>query len=237
MINVQKIVVYSTQRGVLSLNSAEGDSEEKRIERSRAVRKKEDRRIVKTRRALREALLDLIEEKGLDRVTVKELCERADLNRGTFYLHYRDVYDLLEQYTDDVLASFQDIVATIDARDMLRYEAEGEPYPGFVRTLEYIRDHARFFRLMMGPNGDAVFVNRLNAKLHRRMSGRLRELGVQPPAGVPWDYLAAFLARAHLGVIQHWVEIGTVESPRDLALFITRIYTQGVTGIMGLVER
>ena len=62
---------------------------------------------MKTRRALREALLDLIEEKGLDRVTVKALCERADLNRGTFYLHYRDVYDLLEQYTDDVLAGFQ----------------------------------------------------------------------------------------------------------------------------------
>ena len=75
------------------------------------MRKKEDRRIVKTRRALREALLDLIEEKGLDRVTVKELCERANLNRGTFYLHYRDVYDLLEQYTDDVLAGFQDIVS------------------------------------------------------------------------------------------------------------------------------
>lgn len=201
------------------------------------MKQKEDRRVMKTRRALREALLDLIEEKGLDRVTVKALCERADLNRGTFYLHYRDVYDLLEQYTDDVLAGFHDIVATIDARDMLRYEAMGEPYPGFVRSLEYIRDHARFFRLMMGPKGDPVFVNKLNDKLQQRMSGRLRELGIQPPAGVPWDYLAAFLARAHLGVIQHWVETGTVESPRNLALFITRIYTQGVTGIMGITPK
>lgn len=198
------------------------------------MQNREDRRIAKTRRALREALLELLEQKGPDRVTVTELCRRADINRGTFYLHYRDVYDLLEQYTDEVLEGFRGVVAGIDARDMLRYEEGSRPYPGFVQALEYIGSHARFFRLMLGPKGDAAFAHKLTQLLQQRMAGRLRELGLRPPGRVPWDYLAAFLARAHLGVIQHWLESDMAESPQDLALFVTCLYTQGVVGVMGL---
>lgn len=198
------------------------------------VTRRADRRIAKTRRALRQALLDLIEERGLDRVTVKELCERADLNRGTFYLHYRDVNDLLKQYTSEVLGGLRTVVAKIDARDMRAYEAKDEPYPGFVGVLEYIREHALFFRLMLGPKGDPAFSNKLYDLLKDRMAGRLRELGIRPPAAVSWEYLAAFLSRAHVGIIQHWVDTGMVESPRDLAKFVTHIYTKGVVGVMGL---
>lgn len=56
-----------------------------------------DRRIIRTKEAIRDALITLIEEKGFDAVSVINITSRADINRGTFYLHYRDKYDLLEQ--------------------------------------------------------------------------------------------------------------------------------------------
>ena len=57
----------------------------------------EDRRLRRTRERLRESLLELLGEKDIRAVTVKELTDRADVNRGTFYSHYQDIYDMLDQ--------------------------------------------------------------------------------------------------------------------------------------------
>ena len=74
--------------------------------------KKEDRRIRKTRRLLQQGLCDLMQKKELRSITVRELTDYVDINRGTFYLHYRDIYDLLEKIEDEVLAQLQDRVDT-----------------------------------------------------------------------------------------------------------------------------
>ncbi len=56
-----------------------------------------DRRVRKTRRQLKECLTRLLKEKKIQDITVRELAEMADINRGTFYLHYKDVFDLMDQ--------------------------------------------------------------------------------------------------------------------------------------------
>ena len=61
------------------------------------VRNETDRRVRRTRAQLQKALLELLEEKDIRSITVQELARRADVNRGTFYAHYTDVYDLLDQ--------------------------------------------------------------------------------------------------------------------------------------------
>ena len=66
-----------------------------------------DRRITRSRRALRRALIELIEERGLDGFTVNDLCARADLNRGTFYNHFRDKDDLLQSFEDEIMADLR----------------------------------------------------------------------------------------------------------------------------------
>jgi len=63
----------------------------------------QDRRVRRTRRALREAMLDLMEEKGYDQVTVEELTDRADIGRTTFYLHYSAKQDLLLEQFGELL--------------------------------------------------------------------------------------------------------------------------------------
>ena len=63
----------------------------------------EDRRITRSKKALRGALITLMEEKGFDSITVNDLCSAADLNRGTFYNHFRDKEHLLESFEDEVM--------------------------------------------------------------------------------------------------------------------------------------
>ena len=69
------------------------------------MEKKIDRRVRKTKQQLQDGFIQLRKKKDLKDITVKELCELTDLNRGTFYLHYKDIYDLSDQLETDVVAS------------------------------------------------------------------------------------------------------------------------------------
>ena len=70
-----------------------------------------DRRVRKTKRALRTALAELITQKELRHITVQELADRADVHRATFYLHYQDVYDLYEQTGRKIISSLREIIS------------------------------------------------------------------------------------------------------------------------------
>ena len=76
-----------------------------------AERETEDRRVRKTKKQLRGALTSLLLEKDISRVTVRDVADLADVNRGTFYAHYSDVYDLLHQLEDDLLRRLDDVAA------------------------------------------------------------------------------------------------------------------------------
>lgn len=71
---------------------------------------KEDRRIRRTKRLLRQALAEMMNEKEFKDITVKEITDRADLNRGTFYFHYTDIYDLREKIEDELVEDFKEVI-------------------------------------------------------------------------------------------------------------------------------
>ena len=78
-----------------------------------------DRRVKRTRNAIQSAFSKLILEKELNKITVKELCELADINKSTFYLHYRDIYDLAEQYKQNLAQKICNIVLEYEIKDLI----------------------------------------------------------------------------------------------------------------------
>lgn len=80
--------------------------------------KKTDARVRYTRRVLKESFLTLLREKPVNRITVKEVCELAELNRATFYTHYSDCFALLESIEQDLLDAFQQSLKLVDAFDV-----------------------------------------------------------------------------------------------------------------------
>jgi len=69
-----------------------------------------DRRTEKTKKAIRIAFLTLLDKKSLSKITIAEISELADLGRGTFYLHYKDIYDLYEQIENDLYAEIEQML-------------------------------------------------------------------------------------------------------------------------------
>ena len=72
--------------------------------------KLEDRRVRRTKQLIKQSLIELMHEKPFKDITVKDITERADLNRGTFYLHYVDIYDLLSKIEDETLQAIEEMM-------------------------------------------------------------------------------------------------------------------------------
>ena len=97
--------------------------------------KLEDRRVRRTKKLLKESFIELMSEKQIKDITVKDLTEHADLNRGTFYLHYLDIYDLLNQLEDEVIENVSMMIQDFNFRN-----SNQSTYLLLEQLFEYIYD-------------------------------------------------------------------------------------------------
>ena len=119
-----------------------------------------NRRVRFTRSALREALIDLILEKPLVSITVKDICARADINRSTFYLHFKDVTDILRTTEDEIIEHMREHTPTHERKFRDLQEIKGF----FIDFLEQIRNNPRIMKVIQvlcSEQGDPYFVRKL----------------------------------------------------------------------------
>ena len=96
------------------------------------------------------------EGKKVQDITVREIADMADINRGTFYLHYKDVFDLMEQIENELLKELEDMLNHHQAQDLL-----SRPSLIFAELYPLVQDNADIVSILIGENGDLNFVNRL----------------------------------------------------------------------------
>ena len=186
----------------------------------------EDRRVTRSRAALRDALIQLMEERGFGSFTVNDLCTRAGLNRGTFYNHYKDPADLLAEFENEVmdgLEEFQMRMQRLSMPQIAVFVAGRKPLPFLVDLFDYLRAQGDFLHAVLGPGGDVSFGPRLRDSvcanlIQTILHERYRE---NPTAFV--NYYVAFFASAYLGIIMRWIETGMQESSTDMALISQRL--------------
>ncbi len=198
-----------------------------------------DRRIIRTKEAIRDALITLIEEKGFDAVSVINITSRADINRGTFYLHYRDKYDLLEQIEAGVLEDFTKILSQARAFDFSEIKNINEPIPLLVTMLEYIDSNAALMHAFLSLKGDIAIQNQIRKTIENNLInlGPLSKIMKEENFIVPSDYFISYVASAHLGVIQEWLQRGRNETPREMALFLSKLSFYGPIYALGIGRR
>lgn len=187
----------------------------------------EDRRITRSKRALRDALVELIEERGLTNFSASDLCARADLNRGTLYNNFGDMEGLLAALEDDImddLENLQSCMQRLSLKDVLRYRVNKKPMPFLVNLFDYLREQGDFLHAIMGPKGDPSFGPRVrDAVCTEIIQTILHERYRNDPTPFV-QYYVAFYASAYLGVITHWIETGMKESSQEMALVAMRLF-------------
>ena len=185
-----------------------------------------DRRVLRTKRMLRDALAELIEEKGFERITVCDLTERADINRGTFYTHYRDKNDLLRQSEDDIISDITEIqkgLTKVRLEEFIDCYLYNKPLPFIVTLYDYLRKNGKFVRALMGPKGDPAFMPRLRDIVAKNVKENVLNPKYRENSDKLTDYYISYYATAQLGVIRLWLETGMEESSEEMALIVTSI--------------
>lgn len=193
-----------------------------------------DRRVNRTRRQLRDALMSLILERGYSAVTVEDITGRADLGRTTFYLHFHDKDELL---VESLEAIAEDLKAQVERlADQGMEEGRTRPHPVAVafRHAEKNRD---LYRIILKGEGGSRAASRIREIIHeaavdfftRRMAGL-----VSGSPDIPGDVVAGYFASALLGFITWWLEKELPYSGDEAAdLFIT-LFFRGAKQVLHL---
>lgn len=172
-----------------------------------------DARVRYTKKVIRDAFLSLLQEKSVRQITVTELCRLADINRATFYKHYRDAFDLLEQIETRALDYLRDTAQEIQGEDAMGH---------FVRLLERTREHHQEFAVISSERGDPHFSRRVSACLYESTQDTLfRHLSQMPEEEK--TMVCRFLEQGGSGVLEHWLEAGMKQSPEVITRLIFRL--------------
>jgi AcrR family transcriptional regulator len=194
----------------------------------------EDLRIRRTRKLLQQAFIELTVEKGFAALTVRDITERAMVNRSTFYRHYLDKYDLLEKYMDEVfeLTNIAEKVP-VTAEDSGSGESASEPVPeGLLNLLKHVQVFADFYRVMLGPKGDPLFTQlfrRNSERRYRYLIAFYDNATAADPNAPPLDLRLSYASYASVGSIAWWLENDQPCTAEQLAIWLGR-FSRSVRG-------
>lgn len=176
---------------------------------------KMDRRVRKTRSLLLQGLIQLMREKDIKDISVKELSDLADINRGTFYLHYNDIYDMLNKIEDELFQEFNELLD----RDLPSDIRELSPKNTLLDIFNLLEKHRDIAKVMIGPHGDLIFVNHLKELVKER----LHYLQLPESSAVKPEYYYSFLVSGFVGIIETWLDQPNPLSPEQMAELCSRI--------------
>lgn len=188
------------------------------------MNEKIDRRKRYTRHALKEALVGLLKEKSISSITVKELCEMADINRSTFYGHYTDPYDLLEKISEEVV---DDMYNTLN---QYNFNEEEEALQMTEKILEYAAEKSDLCQVLLSGSADTTFKRQVMELTQRIiMKDYMKIMNVQEEIS---SYLPLLVLSGSIDAIENWLKNGQQESPKEMALLIHRFTNYGLMGFV-----
>lgn len=171
----------------------------------------------------------LIQEKPLNEITVKEVAERADINRATFYLHYKDVYDMLARIENEMFEEFNEVVYAHPASELT-----DDKMVILTDIFSFIKKNEDMCRALLSENGDISFLNKLKSVIRDKCYDDWEELYMREKSE---DYEAyyMFIISGSIGLIQYWLKSGLEESPEKMASLAHDMIMRGIS-VLGEVN-
>ncbi|MGN1385035.1 MAG: TetR/AcrR family transcriptional regulator [Bacillus sp. (in: firmicutes)] len=182
-----------------------------------------EKRETLTKLKIKNAFVELVNEKGMESLTISDIARKAKINRGTFYLHYVDKIDLLEQLETDVLLDLEVIFEKYD-KGIAEDPIEIIPYEAILEALKYVRNDFAFVSALMNIGGNSKTTERLKQLIRetiQKQISRSENLSFQM-GNLPPDYAQEILLSGILSIILLWIRKGAVETPEEIAAMITK---------------
>ena len=162
----------------------------------------DDRRAKRSRRLLKEGLLSLMQEKKFKDISARDITESADLNRGTFYLHYPDTQALLESIEDDLLGEAQQIVD----QHLEEFHAGVSLEPLLLPILDFIQEKYKTITLLLRNSNASSFLDKLHILIYKYCLDYARER-FQIRDEIQLNYFLSYVSFGIMGMVKEWTDV------------------------------
>lgn len=179
------------------------------------MKEKTDRRVKYTKMVIEDSFIELLKTNPINKITVKAVCALADVNRSTFYKHYKDVYDVLEKIEESLYNKFKKILSGKIADPSKKLKTDD--------IFHLIADNKDVCEIILGENGDTNFIKKiimLGNNTYKTTNGNKLS-----------DIVYTFISLGSVGVIQHWINNGLKEPPEYIAALVENLTYNGISSI------
>ena len=176
---------------------------------------KKDRRIRKSKESLKHSLINLMKEKSVNNITVKELVSEADLNRSTFYNYYCDIPDMLEKLETELYNEFMKILELHVNKENIDKDIYNEAHKFIEDMCDVIKENVEFCKCIFSKNGDISFLFKLEELVENHIKDELREDFDGKIDHITYVY--SFAKSGYIGILKSWMKGGCVESSEEIA--------------------
>jgi len=180
-----------------------------------------DARVRYTKMIIQINFVALLKEKPINKITVKEICDLAEINRATFYKYYLDAFDLLEKIEDEVLKELQETI---------HHSLKDGINKTLIEILSKMKENEGLYTTLFSGNGDTSFALKIFRNCYVEFAEHIRE---QYPkltkTQQAWIYV--YTAQGSSGILNYWISDGMSESPKEVADFIEKLITSTLKNI------
>ncbi len=184
-----------------------------------------DRRVLKTKRAIRNAFAKLMVEKDINDITIIELADTADINRKTFYNYYSGVYQVVEDIENDISQSYEELLGDIEFSKTME-----APYSLFERFSILINMDPEFFGYLLSMNGNKALITRImNLLKNKTREKMVSQLDIEEHRA---DIMIDYVLSGMLSVYQHWFSSDKTVPIEEVTQIISTMSFGGINGVL-----
>jgi len=176
----------------------------------------------KTKQLIQVSFMQILEEKPFDSITIGDITKKAKINRGTFYLHFTDKYDLLERIEQQLFADLGNHIDALQSGYSTSTTLEKEQEQLAASLFSSIETQSPILKIFLSDHGRAGFHLRFRDAFSKKVRSNLeRNESFNVNLKVPMEYFLAFITSAFLGLMEQWIQNGLDKTPQEMtALYI-----------------
>ncbi|QIB70198.1 TetR/AcrR family transcriptional regulator [Aminipila butyrica] len=185
--------------------------------------KNESKRVQETKGRIRDAFLQLYLKKRIEKITIKEISDLAQVNRGTFYAHYQDIYDLKEKVEEEAIQELK-----VHALPVMQALITRKTIEEVVLPWKFFYENQRLLELFFGERAEVSTVRRLKTIMQETVVNTFGlDKGISPGNRLKLEYALEYVASAQVGIISHWFRKGLKPSMAELSQMMIQFNLAG----------
>lgn len=177
-----------------------------------------DSRKENTKKALLVAMVKCLETENFDQITTSQLAKTAGISRSGFYTHFRDKYEMIDYYQQDLMSSLEFVFD----------KYEDNKRQAFLEIVQFLKEE-QLLSALIAANGtreiQAYIINKVKLVIDRDL---ISKFGQENAAPMTKEYGSIYFASAFFGILRHWIAKGKEESPEEMADFIMTILPENL---------